>query len=150
MKEFNINTTVSNIEIKKTLESLINSPYKSLISEVIVKHLANSDLGLESLFLAFANVVREIPFKVLDEVYIHYDNLPSWRLNRTSMESILFKNHVKAKITKIDDTMKDSITYTFIALDYDPNGNVVETEQSYTINPFQNKIYLVDSEFLGE
>lgn len=132
-------------EIQGTLEKLLNSPYAALISNVIVKNLQTTPMGLEGLIKAFAGVEMRSNFNVLDEVLVPFVALPEWRYNEKLMKDskIINKGMVSAVIININ--LLETLP---IAIEYDayPADKEVTEKCSYSVS--EDVLVLKSKDFL--
>lgn len=104
-KKTHINVEVQVDSIKQGLSKVIKSEHAPVIVNAIIKHLEKTEIGLEDLYHSLMGVERVLKYKVLDEVWAHTNNLPSWRIDKVKSAAaglIVKETFIKCKIIEID------------------------------------------------
>jgi hypothetical protein len=134
-KKDKITIEVTTEQIRAGLQKLIRSEHSALITQQIIDNLSITDQGLSQLYQALSGVRPHFKFKVLDTVFIPFDSLATWRMNKENMTAanILFKDKVKGVIKQVDtlrtypylveytlinDTKEESIDETWVKENY--------------------------------
>ena len=119
MSEKYIDYKMSISELKHVLKTQIRSEHSSLMAEIIINHLELTELGLSQLIGAMCGHKQTTNFKVLDEVYVSFDNLASWKMERNVMlaNKLLFQDNILCKIIEIDLRKKESINVEYQYID---------------------------------
>lgn len=133
-------------ELRLSLQKLIKSEHSSLITEVIVNNLKTTEVGLEHLYKSFSGMKVVPKFKVLDEIYVKYQYLGSWRNDKNTMieHNMLFKDHVKAVVIGIDMTKNYSVQIKYTGRD---KGKEPEVHEHYVP---EIACHLITKDFLGD
>jgi hypothetical protein len=110
-KKKTLNYQVTEDELKRTLRTILNSPYSTLIANVIIDNLKETDVGLNQFTKALSGISSEIPFKVLEDIWVPYENLATWRLNKQAMldNGMVIRGYVKCSIVEIHPTRSESL-----------------------------------------
>ena len=125
-----LNYQVTEGELKRTLRTILNTPYSTLIANVIIDNLAESPVGLVQFTKALSGVSSEIPFKVLEDVWVPYESLATWRLNKQAMgdNDMIIRGYVKCSIVEIHPTKLESIRVKYLCrLEKDPGVTEFDT-----------------------
>lgn len=92
-------------QLHKHLCSLINSPNRKEIAEVIITHLANSEVGINHLVLSMAGMRPMYKYNVGTRVIVDISDLSSWRINKEKTRELSKKDiygYCRAIITDVD------------------------------------------------
>lgn len=83
---------------------MLASDNSELISQVIVGHLATTDVGLEHLYKAFSGVPVVPKFKEGEVLWTNYSNCRTWNMDKDKMTEagMIHQGKVKVKIKEID------------------------------------------------
>ncbi len=113
-----INLKVKTEDVRAGLQKVIRSEHAHLISNVIIEHLGLTGLGVEHLILALSGIEVTPRFKVLDKVYVKFDSLPTWRMNKEKMiaNKMIIKDCIEATVVEVDMLVKSpyKLTYNFM------------------------------------
>jgi hypothetical protein len=110
---------VSVASIKQAFEKVINSKHAPIIVDAIVKHLQESELGLEDLYHSLLGAERSFKYKPLDKVWISLDHLPSWRIDKDkSLQAGLIEKErfIKCTIIDINPLSRSCYKIEFVAI----------------------------------
>lgn len=105
--------------IKKAFGKVINSENAPIIVDAIVKHLQETDLGLEDLYFSLMGVERTFKYKVLDKVWVNIEHLPSWRIDKVKSEAaglILREKFIKCTVVEIQPLVRSCYRVEFEAI----------------------------------
>ena len=114
MRKINIEVTIEEIAYMLR-KSLKDSEQAKTIADVIMLQLTDNNFGLTQLYKAFNGIKPECNFKIGDQVWVKFGNLPTWRMNLSLMEDsdLMNKGHLKVLITNIDLKVEQCLTVTF-------------------------------------
>jgi len=104
-------------DLKKALESVLNSKHSKLISEMIIQHLSKTPKGCAHLYMALTGLTETIPFDIDDDVFIKKEHIPGWRINKDFfIEGVnMFNDLIPARVTDIDITRVEPVEITYTA-----------------------------------
>lgn len=131
-----INVTIRKSDLKKMLKNVIQHSQSTLISEVIVENLAQSECGLVNMFHAFNGINPELAdfnLKVGDMIPVKWYGLSTWDWDEQAMKNaqILLDGTVECHILGYDNTKTHSIHVEYIFID--KSGEKKKTD--YWIEP---------------
>ena len=132
MKEY-VDVRVSTAQIKRTLrDMLLNNPHRELIASTIVDNLSETEVGLAHLYNALSGVKPTVHVKVGDDALVKFDNLPTWRMDRTKMEESgqMEKGHVRVSVKEINLQRRESIIIEYTSYKADSQEVV-----AYSLSP---------------
>lgn len=150
-KKKSILVEISVDTIKETLQKEIKSEHAPIIANAIIEQLSRTEVGMEDLYFALQGVVREFKYKILDEVWVRFDQLPSWRMDKVAMKTeglIVRDTYVKCTVTDINpfsrtcysieykcikNTETDVSTDTFVAAEVGIAGLYSEEENLFPV-----------------
>lgn len=103
---------IINIELnnfKTMLENCMQSEYKAIIAQVIISHLAQSEMGLSHLHMALAGQLPELKYKVGEIYKVKIDTLPTWKFNKdnTLASELHQQGFISAKIVSVNIFTRD-------------------------------------------
>jgi hypothetical protein len=129
--EISISVTVN--EIRAGLQKLIGSEHSQVITEAIIENLAETEVGLIQLYRAMSGIKDSVPFRVMDEVWVNFDSLPTWRMDRDKMGAspgLIFKDRLRCTIGDINLQKADSIYVKYRIID----SAGIEKDDTYWVN----------------
>jgi len=126
------NIEFSKKDLKQALRGVITSPHRENIVNAIIDTCTLTE-EIENLALALMGIKREFPFKILDEVWIKINALPTWRMDKSRMrkENLVFKDLVKGTVVKSTDSNQNVFTVEFLSIDL---NNQVKKSETYTVD----------------
>lgn len=133
MKEY-VDVRVSTAQIKRNLrDMLLSNPHRELIASTIVDNLAETEVGLAHLYNALSGIKPTVHVKLGDDALVKFDNLPTWRMDRTKMEESgqMEKGHVKVSVKEINLQRRESIIVEYTSYKADNSQEVV----TYSVSP---------------
>lgn len=90
-------------ELRLNLRDILSgSRFSSLVADVIVDNLSETEIGLEQLYKALGGTRPKAKFKVLDNVLIDMNALPTWRTDKEATAKLLFQGRMKGCISEIN------------------------------------------------
>jgi hypothetical protein len=94
MKNKTVNVSIPYNGIKKELAKMINHANKKIIVEVIMGCLDKTEVGIESLYLAFSGISIQSTFKKGEKILVKWYDTPSWKFNKeqTKAAGLLLKD----------------------------------------------------------
>lgn len=134
-KKERITIEVSVDSIRQALKKVIKSEYAPIIVDAIVKHLEESEIGLEDLYHSLMGVERTFAFKPLDEVWVSIEHLPSWRMDKvkTIAAGLVFKDSfMKCKVVEINALSRTCYRLEFECI---PTGKDEKRTEDYWLPP---------------
>ena len=119
-KEY-INVQISVEELRAGLQKLIRSEHSFLISETIINHLAGTPVGLARLYQSMAGVRKTFKFKPLDEVYVDFHSLSTYKMDKDKMiaSGLIVKDFVLCTVAEVSPftDYPYKVKYTYIKPD---------------------------------
>lgn len=77
-----INVEVTDKDIKEMLRKNIVMPKASRFIDLLVGHICKDKTSMEQIYKAMLGIYPDFKYKAGDWVYVHYNNLATWRVNK--------------------------------------------------------------------
>lgn len=120
------NISVSNTDLEEAFVKALNHPHKNIIAKAVVNNLKLTSLGYEHLFKALLGIEILPKFQIDDEIWLNYENAPTWRMNEDLMRqnNMIFQGKIKGRIKDIN--MYSTEQYEISFEHYNKEENLVE------------------------
>lgn len=128
--------------IKKALHNKIGSfdtPATHILINAIVENLAETEVGLQQLYMALNGIEATSRFRVGDTVLVPWGLLPNWRLDfdKTKEAGLIVKDCVVAEVDEINLRRSTSLTVVYKAV---KKNEAEPVEDSYMLSETDNII----------
>lgn len=128
--------------IKKALHNKIGSfdtPATHILINAIVENLAETEVGLQQLYMALSGIEATSRFRVGDTVLIPWGLLPTWRLDfdKTQEAGLIVKECLVAEVTEINLRRSNPLTVVYKAV---KKNEAEPVEETYVLSETDNII----------
>lgn len=110
---------ITSEQLQILLQKIIKADHSDLIASVIIAHLETTTIGLEQLAMSLMGVAPMTNFKPLDEVYVNFQSLATWRMSREEMEKAgkIFKGKVYCVVIETNIYSKETVHVRYECID---------------------------------
>lgn len=111
--------TITNQQLQDLLEITLSSNHCKLISTVIMAHLETTPNGMEQFAMSLMGIAPTVTLKPLDEVYVNFNHLQTWRMNKSQMmeAGYLFKDKVRCTVIETNVYQIEPIHVRYVSID---------------------------------